>query len=111
MVQRIVSKSSHVYKNDSCDLVDASKEKQFDITKIKTEELPKNMQNMNDEEKLKYIALKKGEREGIRKQIAELNQKRMAYVAEQQKTSNQQTLESAMTKAIRKQASSKNFTF
>lgn len=111
MVQRTVSKSSHVYKNDSWDLIDASSEKNFDITKINTEELPENMRNMSRAEQLKYISLKKQERENIQKQISELNQKRVAYVAKQQTTGNDLTLETVMIKAIRKQASSKNFTF
>ena len=39
-VSRTVSKSSHLYKNSSWDLVDAEKEKDFKYSDLKNEELP-----------------------------------------------------------------------
>jgi hypothetical protein len=111
-VKRVISKSSHAYKNTSWDLVDASKEKDFTVSKIKDEELPKEMKGMNAEQKTQYIAKKSQERAQITKQIADLNIKREQYLAQQTKLqSNEGMLDNAMLSAIRKQASSKSFEF
>jgi len=110
-VQRTVFKSKHFYKNTSWDMVDACEEKDFDIAKIKTKDLPEEMRNMTLAEKKKYIEKKRKEREAIQKEISELNQKRIQYIAKQQKNSDTNTLESAMIKAIKKQAMNKNFVF
>ena len=111
-VQRAVSKSSHVYKNKSWDIIDASEDADFEIGEIEKSELPKVMQEMNSEEKLKYIADNKNERKEIQKEIMDLNKKRVAYVAQKKKASNaENSLDDAMIKAIKKQAKTKNFVF
>lgn len=109
-VNRAVSKSSHVYKNSSWDLVDASEEKEFEITKLSEEQLPAEMQKMSDTEKDSYIQLKKEERENIKKEINELNIKRSQFLA-QQNQNNEGMLDNAVLKAIKLQASDKNFQF
>jgi hypothetical protein len=112
VVERTVSKSSHVYNNKSWDLVDACEEADFEIEDIKKDQLPEEMRNMNAEEKEKYIEKNKKERQAIQKEINELNQKRQAYVAEKRKAEGAgNSLDDAMLKAIRKQAQSKNFVF
>lgn len=111
-VQRAVSKSSHVYKNESWDIIDASEGDNFEIDKIKEEELPQEMKNKSTEEKMKIIEDNKAERVQIQNQIIELNKKRMEYVSEKKKESNiENSLDDAMIKAIKKQAKSKNFVF
>ena len=111
-VQRAVSKSSHVYKNKSWDIIDASEDVEFEIDEIEKSELPKVMQEMNSEEKVKYIADNKEERQQIQKEIMDLNKKRVAYVAQKKKASNaENSLDDAMIKAIKKQAKIKNFVF
>ncbi|MFW5804233.1 MAG: vWA domain-containing protein, partial [bacterium] len=111
-VQRTVSKSSHVYKNSSWDLVDASKDKDFSINQVKEEELPEEMRSMNDQEKKDHIQAKMKEREKIQQQILELNKKREAYVADKQKENSQDNmLDQVLLSTVRKQASSKNLKF
>jgi hypothetical protein len=111
-VKRSVSKASHVYKNESWDLVDAAEQEDFEIAKVKEEELPSVMKGMNDDEKVKYVETKKKEREKIQKEIIELNTKREEYVKKQQTESATETvLDDAMLKAIKTQAKSKNFKF
>lgn len=111
-VQRAVSKSSHVYKNKSWDIIDASEDADFEIEEIEKSELPEVMQEMNSEEKIKYIEKNKEERQQIQKEIMELNKKRVVYVAQKKKASNAgNSLDDAMIKAIKKQASTKNFVF
>ncbi len=111
-VKRSVSKASHVYKNESWDLVDAAEQEDFEIAKVKEEELPAVMKGMNDDEKVKYVETKKKEREKIQKEIIELNTKREEYVKKQQTENSSETvLDDAMLKAIKTQAKSKNFKF
>lgn len=111
-VKRSVSKATHVYKNESWDLVDASEQEGFEVTSIQVEELPTEMKGMSDTEKVKYVETKKKERESIQKEILELNTKREEYVRKQQSESTSETvLDDVMLKAIKTQAKSKNFKF
>ncbi len=111
-VKRSVSKASHVYKNESWDLVDAAEQEDFEIAKVKEEALPAAMKGMSDKEKVQYVDTKKKEREQIQKEIIELNKKREAYVKKQQTENASETaLDDAMLKAIKTQAKSKNFKF
>jgi hypothetical protein len=110
-VERAVSKSSHVYSNEGWDLIDAKKSGDFDITKIKEEELPAEMRGMTTSQKLAYIAKKEAERNVIRTKIQDLNAKRSAYISQQGVDPGANSLEGALLKAIVKQAIAKNFTF
>lgn len=111
-VKRAVSKASHIYKNESWDLVDATEQKDFEIDKIKEEELPAEMKGMNNEEKSKYIETKKKERQHIQQEIIELNKKREEYVSKQQaQTATENVLDDVMLKAIKNQAKAKNLKF
>ena len=108
-VKRAVSKSSRLYTNSSWDLVDASKSEDFDLAKIKKEQLPTELQSKSKAEIASYIAGKKRERSAIQKEIQELNIKREAYIASQQKDNEKGELENAMLTAIQKQAAKKNY--
>ena len=109
---RVVSKATSLYVNTSWDLVDASRGKNFDVTKIKEAELPKELQGKTKVEKEAYIAQKSQEREQIKAQIQSLNQKRILFISEKQKESgNTNSLDAAMLKAIKEQATRKHFTF
>lgn len=107
-VQRVVSKASANYSNDAWDLVDASKKKDFDITKVKDADLPEELKKMSLEERKAHIARKTAERDEIQKKVLALNKEREAYVAGKRKESAQtDTLDTAMTKALRSQAEKK----
>ena len=111
-VKRAVSKSSHVYKNKSWDLVDASEESSFDLEEIEITSLPAEMKDMNNEEKEAYINEKKAEREKIKKEINALNVKREEYVHNQQKDNgNEEMLDNAIVSSIHKQAQLNNIVF
>ena len=110
----IVKGKKHMYKNQSWDLVDASDEEDFDINKIKESELPEEMKDMNETEKIKYIDKKKKEREKIQDKIAGLAKQRADYIVDEKaKISGEETnhLEDAIIDAIKKQAIAKGFTF
>jgi|UniRef100_UPI00378434D6 hypothetical protein len=107
-VQRIVSKASANYFNSGWDLVDASKDKSFDITKVKEADLPEEMKKMTVEERKAHLVKKTAEREEIQKKVLTLNKEREAYVATQRKESaKNDTLDTAMVKALRTQAEKK----
>jgi len=111
MVKRAVSKSSRLYSNSSWDLVDASKNKDFDVAKIKKEQLPKELQHKSKTELEAYIKTKKEARIAIQNEIQELNAKREAFITKNQKEGSKGELENAMLSAIQKQALKKNYTW
>ena len=107
-VQRVISKASANYFNTGWDLVDACKQKDFDITKVKEADLPEEMKKMTVEERKDYLAKKTAEREEIQKKVLELNKQREAYVTTKRKESaTTDTLDTAMVKALRTQAEKK----
>ncbi|TQO38135.1 von Willebrand factor type A domain-containing protein [Arenibacter algicola] len=108
-VKRAVSKSSRLYTNSSWDLVDASKAEGFDIDKIEKEQLPTELKEKSKTEIASFIEGKKKERNDIQKEIQDLNSKREAYIASQQKDNEKGELENAMLIAIKKQAAKKNY--
>lgn len=111
-VKRAVSKSSHFYKNSSWDLVDASKQKDFNLEEVKENQLPKEMQGKSLEEKKQYVAQKSEEREKIKAGINNLNKKRQQYIAKNtQVNEDDSMLDKVMIKAIKQQAAEKEFSF
>lgn len=107
-VSRTVSKSSHLYKNKSWDLVDAEMEDDFKYDDLKDSQLPEVLKGKSHAEIKTYVAKKRKERKNIQKQIQELNAKRKAYISNQKKDTNN-GLENAMTKAIKEQAKKKKY--
>ncbi|MEC7262550.1 MAG: vWA domain-containing protein [Bacteroidota bacterium] len=107
VVKRAVSKSSRLYKNSQWDLVDAVEDDEAVISKLKDNDLPKELQGKSKSEIKAYVDSKKAEREKIQKEIQELNTKREAYIAQSQKEEKGE-LENAMLSAIKSQASKKN---
>ncbi len=114
-VQRAVSKGSANYHNTSWDLVDACKEKSFDVTKIKAKELPKEMRGMNPEQCKAYVDRKAKERAAIQAKILALNTKRNAYVTQKRKEMAQKdgvkTLDEVVASTVRAQAEKKGYAF
>lgn len=109
-VKRTVSKSSHLYKNKTWDLVDAVEMDEVVIEDVKENMLPAELKGKTDDEIKTYINKKSKEREAIQKEIQELNTKRKDYVLKQSKESSN-GLENAMTKAIKEQAKKKRYTW
>lgn len=110
-VSRTVTKSSHLYKNSSWDLVDAEEEiEDFSYNEIKKEDLPAHLKDKSAEELKVYVEAKRNEREQIQNEIAILNMKRKDFIANSEK-GNSNALESVMIEAIKKQAKKKNYTW
>ena len=112
VAERAFTKASANYRNSAWDLVDRAKEKDFDLAKLKDEELPEEMRKMTAEERKDYLTKKTAERAEIQKQIGDLAKARDSYVAEKMKEqSKDSTLGKAVTGAVREQAAKKGVTF
>ena len=109
-VKRTVSKSSHLYKNKTWDLVDAEDEENFTYENLKESELPEVLKGKSTAEVKAYVASKRKERAVIQKGIQDLNSKRKRYILDHKKE-NANSLENAMTKAIKEQAKRKKYTW
>ncbi|MEO8516748.1 MAG: VWA domain-containing protein [Flavobacterium sp.] len=109
--ERAVSKSKAAYKNDSWDLVDKVKDDKEAVSKLKKEELPKELQNKSTAEIKVYVEKKSKEREAIQKEIAELAKKRQDYIdTEAKKTKTQDDLGNAINTSIMAFAKIKGYT-
>ena len=110
---RAESKASALYRNAQWDLVDKMKEKDFDIKKIKDEELCDEMKKMTPDERLAFLKKKADERAALQKEIAELSAKRQKKVdeelAKQPKTDAEKALDEAVRGVVRDQAKAKGF--
>jgi hypothetical protein len=112
LAARAMSKASANYSNAQWDLVDRAREKDFDISKVKTEELPEELRKLSIEGRKEFIARKTAEREALQKELQELTATRGKFVAEKMKeTSKDSTLGAAVTDAVREQASKKGVVF
>ena len=112
MVERSITKGSGQYKNESWDLVDANKDGSVDLKEIPEEQLPKEMQSMNVEERKAYVNQKAKEREKIQNEINKLDQQRREYITKKiSEKPEDNTLDAAMLQIIRDQASNKNYKF
>ncbi len=111
-VQRSLTKASRLYRNEGWDLVDAEKKGRIKITEMKAKELPAPMQKMTAPERKAYLKKTADRRNTLQKRINTLNKKRTAYLTVQRKKSaSDQTLDTAMMKALKKQALIKNYQF
>ena len=112
VVQRSVAKASANYQNSAWDLVDAAKDKNFEISKLKTEELPAAMQQMDSGERKAFIEKSTQERAELQGKINQLNREREQYVAQQMhEVAGTNTLDAVVISAIREQSAKRNFKF
>ena len=103
---RAAAKASSAYDNSGWDMVDGLKKGNVDLDKVKTEELPAEMQKMSKEERKSYLDKMTADRDRNQKRIGELNQEREKFVAAELKKSGkaESTLDVVMTKSVREQA-------
>jgi hypothetical protein len=112
VVERSVAKASANYVNASWDLVDGSSQNGFEISKMKTEELPAEMQKMNVEERKVFVEKNARERQQLQTQINRLNSEREKYVAQRMKElAGTNTLDTVVISAVREQSAQRNFRF
>ncbi len=103
-------KVSGYYSNESWDLVDAAVQDSSVIVKVDKKTLSPELQNKTKEELELYVKEQAAKRAKLKKEIAELNKKRMAYIAKQNKAEGVD-LQSSMVNAVKKQAKAKNYSW
>jgi hypothetical protein len=110
---RAETKAGKLYRNAEWDLVDRMKEKDFDITKIKDEELPEELRKLKPEERLAYLKKKAEERAALQERILELSAKRQKVLdaerARQPRSESDKALDEAVKTTVRDQAKAKGF--
>ncbi len=110
-VHRAISKSSHVYKNSSWDLVDASEENESIIEEADETFLPEEMKGMTINERKAYVAVQATKRKAIQNEILQLSAKRKQYIIENQPADQEGMLDDAMIKSIKEVAANKQLIF
>ena len=112
-IARAESKAGALYRNATWDLVDKMKEKDFDITKVKEEDLCDELKKIKPEDRLAYLKKKAAERDELQKKISDLSAKRQKTVeqelAKKPKTDADKALDEAFKSVIRDQAKAKGF--
>jgi len=111
---RAAAKASINYSNESWDLVDAVQTNAVKLEEVKVEDLPEAMKKMTPEERKAYLEKQATERAAIREQIGKLNAARNAFIADElkkQAVPGEQTVESAVTEAVRTQAVKQGYVF
>jgi hypothetical protein len=111
-VQRALTKASASYRNDSWDLVDAMEQDGTKLNKLQKDELPAEMQTMNEPERRAYVESKSKDRAELQTKINTLNAERSKYLAAQSKSASaNDTLDAVVITAVREQAARRNYVF
>ena len=116
LAKRAKSKSSTLYNNSSWDLVDAvndGKVEETELAQMEEKTLPKEMRRLSPKARQDYVLQKAQERKKIKQEIANLSVKRDAFVAEKKREqiAAMPSMSDALTEAVKKQATKKNFKF
>ena len=114
---RMSAKIGHLYHHVHHDLIDAIKHGKVDPSKMAVEQMPPLLASLDAEARLKLISDKTNERQVIRRKMADLISKRHRFLETKMSESHDlnfdsdKVLGSALSKAIRKQAKSKGYSF
>lgn len=114
LVFRSVAKSSAMYDNSSWDLVDAVADGTVSLDTMADDELPAELRGKSKAERVKIIAVSAAKRAKLQARIAELNEKREAFVAAKRKEMGEggaSSLDKAMIDLVRAQGTEAGYTF
>jgi hypothetical protein len=114
LVSRSVSKGNEFYCNDAWDLVDAIKNGKCKLEEVVAEDLPAELRQLDNTGRKAKVEAAAKRRAEIQAQILTLNKEREEYLAAERKKqpgAKENTLDQAITKAIRDQAARHNFKF
>jgi von Willebrand factor type A domain len=114
LAARSVSKGNAVYCNDAWDLVDAIKNGKCKLEEVKDEDLPADLQKLDQAARKSKVDAAATQRVAIQAQILKLNKDREQFLAVERKKqlgNKADTLDQAIVKAIRDQATRHNFKF
>lgn len=111
---RAEAKSAAQYSNSSWDLVDASQAANFDLSKIKKEDLPTDMRKMNLAQRKTYLTKKRAERTQVQTKIKTLAAKRALFIQKALKKSGRnvdKSFDNAVRRSLLSQGAQQGFTF
>jgi hypothetical protein len=112
---RSMAKSKASYRNEAWDLGDAVSGKKVALEKLEAKQLPEAMRGMSVDERKAYVQRQLDERARLQRRIRELGAERDAFVAkarvESGKSGAASSLDLAMLKAARHEASAAGLTF
>jgi hypothetical protein len=110
--ERTISKSSSAYRADDWDLVDAVKNQKVKASELNVQDLPEEYRGKSATEIKAMVEKKSEERTRIQNEIQTLSVKRQEFIQAKAKESGQtNTLNAAMSKAMRERAMKLGFTF
>jgi hypothetical protein len=112
-VSRVVTKGGAMYHNAGRDLVDTLAADKDILQKVKTEELPEELQQLKPAEREAKVQEMASRRADLQKQIGKLAAERDAYLAQEQKRlavqTGTETLGDAVVAAVQKQLTDSGF--
>lgn len=112
--ERVAAKASAAYVNKHWDLVDAVVLDELDVSKLKNEDLPENMREMSADERVKFVEGKRAQRAEIQQKIQQLSEARTKFIADErakQAGTEAESLGSALSAMVKRQAEAKGYTF
>ncbi len=114
---RMSAKIGHLYHHVNHDLIDAIQHGKVDPSKMKVDQMPPLLASLDAEVRKKLISDKTMDRQVIRRKMADLISKRHRFLEMKMSESHDlkfdgdKVLGAALSKAIRKQAKSKGYSF
>ena len=111
---RASAKSSAQYNSRGWDLVDAAREKDFDLSKIKAEDLPASMRKMSLAQRKAHIAKNAQQRSAVQSQIRKLSEQRDTFVQAEIKKrglTQENAFDESVRRSIVEQAKAKGYKF
>jgi von Willebrand factor type A domain len=100
--ERGITKASKLYCNAEADLIDRMlTDKDFDLKKIKVEDLPEELKKLKPEEREAHLKKKAAERAEIQKKVAELTGKRAKFIEEERKKEPKSAADQAFDQALK----------
>jgi hypothetical protein len=111
--ERAATKASPLYKNESWDLVDAVREDEKKLDKLKVTDMPKEIRSLSRAEQKQYLQKKQQERSDLQQRIQDIAKKRDSYVEEQKKKSGstKDAFDSEVLKTLKEQGKDKGISF
>jgi hypothetical protein len=109
---RVATKASQAYANAAWDLVDAIKDGLVNLEEVADDDLPAEMQSMNQAQRQAHVQSNQQRRSKLQSRIRDLSEQRRKFVAEKRKEqaeAGQTTLDEAVIKAVREQVARKNY--
>jgi hypothetical protein len=110
MASRTATKASHLYNNESWDLVDAVKSGKS-LEEVAKKDLPAEMQEMEAEERTTYVEQKMKKREEIQRRIQALAGERRDFIRKERADSDEKGLDEVIQAGLQSLAEEKGFTF